>query len=49
VNIPAKVPMELGVPLMSPDAPLSAKPGGRVFDVTEKTGAGEPFAVSVNV
>ena len=49
VNIPAKVPMALGVPLMSPDVPLSTKPGGSAFEVTEKVGAGVPFAVSVNV
>jgi hypothetical protein len=49
VNIPAKVPMALGVPLMRPDVPLSAKPGGKAFEVTKKVGAGVPFAISVNV
>jgi hypothetical protein len=49
VNIPAKVPTALGVPLISPLAPLSESPVGSVEGVAENAGAGDPFAVSLKL
>ena len=45
LSVPANVPAIVGMPLMSPLVPLSARPGGSAKATIENVGAGAPTAV----
>ena len=45
-SIPPNVPAAVGNPASNPDVALSARPGGRAFELTENVGLGEPDAAT---